>query len=66
MAKKSPAKKAAETRKKKKPTLADVDAHLKRAQQWLVKNPPDLPSAKRAITNARKELRKACSLPPLK
>ncbi len=62
--KKTAGQKAAETKKTKAITLADVDRSLKRAHARLEENPPNVSVAKRAITTARKDLRKACDLPP--
>lgn len=61
--KKSAGQKAAETKAKKPVTLADVDVFLDRALKRLNAKTPDPAGAKRAITNARKALRKACTLP---
>ena len=65
MAKKTAGQKAAETKAKKPGTLSGVDKLLERALKRLNATTPDLTGGKRAITNARRELRKACNLPPL-
>jgi transcriptional regulator with XRE-family HTH domain len=64
--KKTAGQKAAETKAKQPATFADVDRLLARALTRLEGPAPDLSMAKRAITNARKTLRKACLLPTLK